>query len=147
MFLRKQVKNGATYYSLVFSFREGGRVRQETCGLGLPPSLKSVKLPESEKIKLYEKYPELKEDYERFKRAQANKVVKGTNKVLNSIAILMLALDRTPFSIIEVREQGLVENEVMILQERLQDYLIREALVIKKTERKGNPMTEELLEG
>ena len=59
----------------------------------------------------------------------------------------MLVLDRTPFSIIEVREQGLVENEVMILQERLQDYLIREALVIKKTERKGNPMTEELLEG
>ena len=90
MFIRKQKKQGKTYYSLVHNYREGYEVKQLAIGLGTKPSLNDLKwgthhdfferqlgrsyLASKEQIltrnELYSRYPELfkKEQIEFFKR-------------------------------------------------------------------------------
>lgn len=77
MFLRKQIKNDKPYYSLVRTFRQDGKVKQEMLGIGTTPSLYSFKWSRSF-AKSYYKNPKVKKFDQLLTDEQKEKIYRVT---------------------------------------------------------------------
>jgi len=84
MFIRKQIKNGKTYFSLTKTFRRKGKVLQIAIGLGTNPSImethyktrgphkKHLRLTNADKDHIYKMTSELNDEYEMVKKERGS---------------------------------------------------------------------------